>query len=118
MVGAWSAAKPEVDTAGKEPRQRSELLGDDVGRMVREHDASCPDPNGRRPARKMGKHDRGRGAGDALHVMMLGHPDALITPFLGVSGKIASIVERAASIRLLRDANKLENGQGRHEVLG
>ena len=110
LIGAWRAAKPEVDAAGKEPRQRSELLGDDVGRVVRKHDASCPDPNGRRPFGDMSKHDRCRGAGDARHVVMLRHPDALIAPFLGVSGEVASIVERAAGVGVLRDANKFENG--------
>ena len=117
LVGARRAAKPEVDAAGKEPRQRSELLGDDIGRMVREHDASRPDPNGRRPGGEMSQHDRCRGAGDARHVVMLRHPDAPIAPFLGVGGEVASVVERAAGVGFLGDANKLENGQGRHAML-
>jgi hypothetical protein len=58
----------------------------------------------------MSKDDRCRGAGDALHVMMLGHPDALIAPFLGVSGEVASVVERAPGVGVLRDANEFENG--------
>ena len=118
LIRAWRTAEPEIDAAGKKPRQRSELLGDDVGRMVRKHDAARPDPNGRRPLGEMSKHDRCRGAGDARHVVMLRHPDAPIAPFLGVSGEVASVVERAARIGLLRDANKFENGQGRHEMLG
>ena len=48
LVGAWRAAEPEIDAAGKKPRQRPELLGDDIGRVVRQHDAPCPDPDGRR----------------------------------------------------------------------
>jgi hypothetical protein len=118
LIRAWRTAEPEIDTAGKEPRQRSELLGDDVGRMVRKHDAACPDPNGRRPLGDVSKHHGCRGAGNAGHVMMLRHPDTLITQFLGVSGEVASVVERAARIGLLRDANELENGQGGHERLG
>src|SRR6202020_1027290 len=106
----WRAAQAKVDATGIEPRERSELLGDNVGRVVRKHDASCPDPNGRRPFGDMTKHDRGRGAGDALHVMMLGDPDALIAPFLGVSGEVASVVERAPRVGVLGDANKFENG--------
>ena len=110
LIGARRAAEPEIDPAGKKPRQCSELLGDDVGRMVRKHDASRADPNGLRSFGDMGKHDRCRGAGDARHIVMLRHPDALIAPCLGVSGKVARIVERAASVGVLRDANKLENG--------
>src|SRR5580700_5364609 len=49
---------------------------------------------------------------------MLRHPDAPIAPFLGVGGDIASILERAAGVGVLRDANKFENGQGRHGMLG
>src|SRR5580704_15635357 len=118
LIRAWRTAEPEIDTAGKEPLQRSELLGDDVGRMVRKHDAACPDPNGRRPLGDVSKHDRCRGAGNASHVVMLGHPDAPVAQFLGVSGEVASVVERAASVSLLRDANELEDGQGGHEMLG
>ena len=70
------------------------------------------------PSAMMSKHDRRRGAGDAGHVVMLRHPDALIAQFLGVSGEVASVVERAARVGLLRDANKLENGEGGHEMLG
>ena len=58
----------------------------------------------------MGKDDRCRRAGDARHVVMLRHPDAAVAPFLGVSREIASIVERAARIGVLRDAHKFENG--------
>ena len=95
LIGARRAAKAKIDAAGKEPRQRSELLGDDVGRVVREHDASRPDPNGLGAFGDMTEHDRCRGAGDAGHIVMLRHPDALIAPFLGVSGEVAGVVERA-----------------------
>src|SRR5882672_7448159 len=34
LIGPWCTAKPEVNAAGKQPRQRPKLLGDDVGSMV------------------------------------------------------------------------------------
>jgi len=49
---------------------------------------------------------------------MLRHPDALIAQFLGVSGEVASVVERAPSVGFLSDTNKLENGERGHEMLG
>jgi hypothetical protein len=58
----------------------------------------------------MSKHNRCRGACDAGHIVMLRHPDAPIAQFLSMSRKVARIVERTASIGLLRDANKFENG--------
>ena len=109
LVGARGASEPKVDAAGKEPRQRPELLGDDIGRMVRQHDAAGADPDGLRPGGDMGEHDRRRGAGDARHVVMLRHPDAAIAPSLGMGGKVASVVERAARVRPLGDADKLED---------
>ena len=109
LVRAWGPAEPKVDAAGKEPRQRAELLGDDIGRMVGQHDAARPDPDGRRPGGEVGEDDRRRGAGDARHVVMLRHPDAAIAPSLGVGGKIASVVQRAARVRPLGDADKLED---------
>ena len=72
----------------------------------------------RRGARgDVGDHDRGRGAGDAGHVVMLGHPEAAIAPALGVGCEIAGVVERAARIGRLGDADEIENGQGRHREL-
>ena len=118
LIGAWRAAQPQVDAPGKKPRQRSELLGDDIRRVVRKHDATCPDPDGARSLGDVTKHDRCRRAGDARHIVMLRHPDAPISQFLGVSGEVASIVERAAGVGLLRDANKFENGERGHEMLG
>ena len=46
LVGARGAAEPEVDAAGKQPRQRAELFGDDERRVVRQHDAAGADPDG------------------------------------------------------------------------
>ena len=114
LVGARRAAEPEVDAARKQPRQRPELLGDDVGRMVGQHDAARADPDGLCSRGDMANHDRRRGAGDARHVVMLGHPDAAITPFLGMGREIAGIVERAARIGVFGDADEIEDGKCRH----
>ena len=102
LVRARGAAEPEVDAAGKEPRQRSELLGDDIGRMVRQHDAARPDPDGRGARGEVGEHDRRRGARDPRHVVMLRHPDAAIAPRFRMGGEVAGVVERAAGVGLLQ----------------
>ena len=115
LVGARRAAEPEVDAAGKQPRQRAELLGDDVGRMVGQHDAAGADADGLRAGGDMRDDDRGRGAGDARHVVMLGHPDAAIAPVLGMGGEIAGVVERAARIGLFGDADEIEDRQCSHK---
>ncbi|BCM17666.1 LLM class flavin-dependent oxidoreductase [Mesorhizobium sp. J8] len=43
QVGARRAAESKVDAAGKERRQRAELLADHQRRMVGQHDAACAD---------------------------------------------------------------------------
>ena len=112
---SWSvagrAAEPEIDAAGKEARQRSELLGDHIGRVVRQHDPAGADADRLRRRGKVGEDHRGGGAGDARHVVVLGHPDAAIAPALGVDGDISSVHERAARVDLLRDANQFEDGE-------
>ena len=69
------------------------------------------------PAGDVGDHDRRRGAGDAGHVVMLGHPEAAIAPALGVGREVAGVVERAARIGRFGDADEIENRQGCHREL-
>src|SRR5690606_10596809 len=106
--------EPEIDTARIQPRQRAELLGDDIGRVVRQHDAPGADPDRLRAARYMGDDDRCGGAGDALHVVMFCHPDALVAPLLGMGSKVPCIVECCSGVRVLGDADQFENGKGGH----
>ena len=114
LIGARGAAKPEVDPARKQARQGAELLGDDIGGVVRQHDPARPDPDRVRSRGDVGDHDRSRGAGDARHVVMLRHPDAAIAPLLGMGGEVARVVERGAGVGAFGDAGEVEDGQGRH----
>ena len=45
LVGSRRAAESEIDAAREQPRQRSELFGDDIGGMVGKHDAARADPD-------------------------------------------------------------------------
>ena len=115
LIGPGCAAQPKIDATWKQPFQRPELLGNDVGRMVGEHDAARADTDGFRSRRDMTDHDRCRGARDARHVVMLRHPDAAIAPGLGMDRNIAGVVERAARIGFFGDADEIENRQCGHE---
>src|SRR3546814_11320085 len=75
-LGAGRAPEAEVDPARIQLRQGAELLGDHVGRVVRQHDPAGTDPDAAGSAGDMGDDDRGRRTGDAGHVVMLGHPEA------------------------------------------
>ena len=114
MVSPGRAAKSKVDAAWKQPRERPELLGDDVGCMVGKHDAARADADGFRSGCDMTDHDRRRGAGDARHVVMLRHPDAAIAPGFGMNRNIAGVVQGAARIGVFGNADKIEDGQCRH----
>ena len=116
-IRARRPPEPEVDAARKQARQRAELLGDHQGRMVRQHDAAGPDPDGFRSGRDMGDDNGCRGAGDARHIVMFGDPEPPIVPPLGVGGEIAGIVERTACIRAFGDTDKVEYRQRRHPML-
>ena len=43
LFSARSVAKSKADASGIEPLQRAKLLGDDVGRVIRQHDAADAD---------------------------------------------------------------------------
>jgi hypothetical protein len=59
----------------------------------------------------------GGGAGDALHAMMLGQPEAGIAGILGLLGHTPRAGERVSCGAALDDGAEIENGKGGHECL-
>jgi hypothetical protein len=57
----------------------------------------------------MGQSDRGGGAGDARHRVVLGHPEAVEAEALGMAREIAGIVEGDAGGGALRDRGEVED---------
>ena len=91
LVGARGATDPQVDPSREQRRERPELLRDDQGRMVGQHDAARAHPDRRRSVGDVADHDRGRRAGDARHVVVLGDPVASIAPTLRMLGQIGAV---------------------------
>lgn len=60
-IGAGGATEAEVDPAGVEGGEGAELLGDDEGGMVGEHDAACADADGGGGGGDVGDHEGGGG---------------------------------------------------------
>lgn len=114
LIGAGGAPEAEVDATWKQPRQRSELLGDHIGRMVGQHDPTGADTDRAGALGDMGQHDRRGGAGDARHVVVFGNPEAVIAPGFGVPRHITCIVQCAACVGFLRDPDQIQDGQRRH----
>ncbi len=111
LVGAWSPADAQVDPAREERGQGAELLGDDQGRVVGQHDAAGADPDGRGPPGDVGDDHRGGGAGDAGHAVVLGEPEAVEAPALGVLSQVERAAKGPRSSAALGDRSEIENGE-------
>ena len=113
-VGAGRAAEPQVDAAGMKCRQRAELLCNDQRRMVGQHDAASTDADGRGAGGDMADDDRGRGARDARHVVVLGQPVAVVAEPLGMACEIERVPQRLAGGAAFRHGREIENGKHSH----
>jgi hypothetical protein len=114
LIAPRRAAQSKIDPAGKERLERSELLGDDKGRVVRQHDAARADTNAFGFARHVADDNRRRCARDAGKIMMFGQPEAMVAPLLGVLGEIDGVPERQRRIASLDDGREIEHGKARH----
>ena len=65
----------------------------------------------------MADDDRGCGAGNALHVVMLGHPEPAIAEALGVGRHVACIVEGRAWAAVLPHAHEVKDRKLGHATL-
>ena len=114
LIRARRAAQAQVDAAGMKGVQRAELLGDDQGRVVGQHDAAGADADGLGRRRHRADDDRGRGAGDARHVVVLGQPEALVAEALGVAGQVEGVGQRLRDVGALGHRGEVENGKRDH----
>ena len=79
-------------------------------RVVRQHDAAGADANRRRAAGDVRDHDRRRRARDARHVVMLGQPEPVIAPALGVAREVEGVAERLRGAPAFDDRREIEDG--------
>src|SRR5438132_6297339 len=96
--------------------QGPELLRDYEGGVVRQHDAAGADPDAGRAARDMGERHRGCRARNPGQVVMLGHPETLVTERLDMPGEIERITQRPAGITAFGDRGKIENRERYHRM--
>ena len=88
LIGPGGATKAEIDAIRIERSQGAKLFGNHQRRVVRQHDATRADPQSGGGLGQMADQHRGGGTGNARHVVMFGQPVALVTPILGMAGKI------------------------------
>ena len=71
--------------------------------MVGQHDAPGHHQDGFRALGNMADYNRGRRAGDALHVVVIGDPIAVIAGLLTVLGQGSRIVQRLSCVTAFAD---------------
>ena len=108
------APEPEVDPPGVERVERAELLGDNQRRVVGEHDPASAHPDRRRAGSDVSDRNRGRSAGDAGHVVVLGEPKAAVAPTLGVAREVDGVGESARGVAPFDDGREIEDGERDH----
>ncbi|MNC29208.1 hypothetical protein D3C75_774490 [compost metagenome] len=119
LISTGRAAKTEIDAIRIERGQRAELLGDHQGRVVRQHDAAGPQPQGAGGAGQMADEHGGGGTGDPRHVVMFRQPVAVIAPALGMPGQILRMTKRLGRQATFGDGHQIQDGIGndRHGTL-
>ena len=114
-IGARRAAETEIDAARKQRLERAELLRHDERRVVGQHDAARADPDRLGPGGHVRDHDRGGGAGDAGHVVMLRQPVAGDSPAARLAGRDRSALPKGRRGRAaLRDGGEVEDREPEH----
>ena len=69
------------------------------------------------PAGDVRDHDRGRGARDARHAVVLGEPEAPVAPALGVLRQVERVAQRARRVAVGGDRREIEDGHGDHRAM-
>jgi len=114
LIGARRATDAEIDAAGMERGQRTELLRHHQRRMVRQHDATNADADGGGAGGHMGNHHSGSSARDAGAVVMLGEPVAPVSQALRVTGEVEAVAQRLRRIATFDDGRQIKDRERYH----
>ena len=114
LVRPGGAAEAQLDPSGMQRGEGAELFGDHQRGVVRQHDAAGADADAGRAGGDMGERHRGRRAGDAGQVVMLGHPVAPVAEPLDMAREVERIAQRLAGVAAFGDRGEIENGEWDH----
>jgi hypothetical protein len=106
-VGARRAAEAEVDAARVQGGEGAELLRDHQRRVVRQHDAAGADADGARARRDVGQRDGRWRRWRCRHVVVLGHPVALVAQRLGVPREVERVAQRLPGVAAFGDGGEV-----------
>ena len=119
LIAARGAAQAEIDAIRIEGTQRTELLRNDQGGVVRQHDAASPEPQRRGAPGQVANQHRCGGAGNARHVVVLRQPVAMVTPALRMASQIQRVAKRLGRQTTFGNGHQIQHGIGddRHGTL-
>lgn len=111
LVGAGCAAETKVDAARVKLGEGAELFGDDQRGVVRQHHSAGAQVDGFGMCADVCDQHRRGGAGDGLHVVVLGIPNAPVAEALGVLSPLHGSAESIAGALALVHGCEVNEGQ-------
>ncbi|MNP34515.1 hypothetical protein D3C76_1278050 [compost metagenome] len=78
--------------------------------MVGQHDTTGTDSNGRGATGQVAQQYRGCRAGNAIHIVVLGHPEAVVAELFDVLCQVQRITQRLRWALILAYRDKVEGG--------
>jgi hypothetical protein len=99
----------QINPAGVKRFKGSELFSDDQGSVVGQHDPARANSDFGCSSGYVSYDDGSCCTGDANHVVMLGHPKAVISPLLGVDCEVSRVALGLIGRASIGDRRKVEN---------
>ena len=110
-IAPRSATYAEIDPAGEEGVEDSELLGDLEGGVVGEHHSAAPNPDPFGAACNLTDQDFGARARERRGVVMLGNPVSGVSQSFGKLGKLDGFTQRIRWPAALSHRRLVDHGQ-------
>jgi hypothetical protein len=109
LVRARRAAEPEIDAAGEERFECAELLGNEEGSVVRQHNTARADADRRCLCGDVRDDDCRRRTRDARYSVVFGDPEAVVAQSFSMAREIGGIAKCLRGRTALNDRGEIEN---------
>jgi hypothetical protein len=84
--------------------------------MIRQHDATRADADGRRGGGDAGNQNSGGGAGDPRHVVVLRQPVTAVAQSLGMLREFNRVAKGLCGIAAFQNGREIQDGQRGHDL--
>jgi len=118
LAAAGSAADAEIDAVGKHGVEGAKDLGDLERGVVREHDAAAAYADAGGFGGGAGDEDLRRGAGEEIHGVVLGVPEARVAESVDVASEVEGVGEGLRGRGAGGDGGLVEYREAERELAG